>query len=91
LTEAPDLVAGLWRPLYVEWRNYAINYVKRPIAAALEKMDVNPRRTLKQTHSENGSVTMTIAQENAVRSHPQTPIPTSLSWAAKKKKSEFLA
>jgi hypothetical protein len=25
-------VAGLWRPLYVEWRNYAINYVKRPIA-----------------------------------------------------------
>jgi hypothetical protein len=31
LTEAPDLVAGLWRPLYVEWRNYAINYVKRPI------------------------------------------------------------
>jgi hypothetical protein len=24
-------VAGLWRPLYVEWRNYAINYVKRPI------------------------------------------------------------
>jgi hypothetical protein len=26
LTEAPDLVAGLWRPLYVEWRNYAINY-----------------------------------------------------------------
>jgi hypothetical protein len=31
LTEALDLVAGLWRPLYVEWRNYAINYVKRPI------------------------------------------------------------
>jgi hypothetical protein len=31
LTEAPDLVAGLWRPLYVEWRNYAINYAKRPI------------------------------------------------------------
>jgi hypothetical protein len=25
LTEAPDLVAGRWRPLYVEWRNYAIN------------------------------------------------------------------
>jgi hypothetical protein len=24
-------VEGLWRPLYVEWRNYAINYVKRPI------------------------------------------------------------
>jgi hypothetical protein len=33
LTEAPDLVAGLWRPLYVEWRNYAINYVKRPMFA----------------------------------------------------------
>jgi hypothetical protein len=31
-TEAPDLVAGLWRPLYVEWSNYAINYVKRPVA-----------------------------------------------------------
>jgi hypothetical protein len=31
LTEAPDLVAGLWRHLYVEWRNYAINYVKQPI------------------------------------------------------------
>jgi hypothetical protein len=28
-------VAGLWRPLYVEWRNYAINYVKRPIVKKL--------------------------------------------------------
>jgi hypothetical protein len=25
------VVAGLWRRLYVEWRNYAINYVKRPM------------------------------------------------------------
>jgi hypothetical protein len=37
LTEAPDLVAGLWRPLYVEWRNYAINYVKRPIAQVAKR------------------------------------------------------
>ena len=29
---------------------------------------------------------MTIAQLNAVRSQPQIPIPTSLSWAEKKKK-----
>jgi hypothetical protein len=35
LKEAPDLVAGLWRPPYVEWRNYAINYVKRPIPMLL--------------------------------------------------------
>jgi hypothetical protein len=25
MMEAPNLVAGLWRPLYVELRNYALN------------------------------------------------------------------
>ena len=39
--------------------------------------------TLKQTQSENGRVTMTMAQENAVRSQPQIPIPISFSWAVK--------
>jgi hypothetical protein len=41
--EAPDLVAGLWRrPLYVEWRNYAINYVKRPMGAENPPRNANP-------------------------------------------------
>ena len=39
--------------------------------------------TLKQTQSEKGNVTMTMSHENAVRSQPQTPIPTSESPAEK--------
>ena len=46
--------------------------------------------TLKQTHRENGSVTITMAQEKAVRSQPQMPMPTSLSCAAKKKKESVV-
>jgi hypothetical protein len=37
---SPDLVAGLWHPLYVEWRNYAINYVKRPIKLFLQEIEL---------------------------------------------------
>ncbi len=39
--------------------------------------------TLKQTHKEKGRVTMTISHEKAVRSQPQTPMPTSESPAEK--------
>jgi hypothetical protein len=39
--------------------------------------------TLKQTQSEKGSVTKTRAQEMAVNSHPQSPIPLSDSSAEK--------
>ena len=45
--------------------------------------------TLKQTHRENGSVTITMAQENAVRSQPQMPMPTSLSWAMRERKKDY--
>ena len=45
--------------------------------------------TLKQTKRENGSVTITMAQEKAVRSQPQMPMPSSLSWAMRKKKKEI--
>ena len=44
--------------------------------------------TLKQTHRENGSVTITMAQETAVRSQPQIPMPTSLSWATRKEREK---
>ena len=43
--------------------------------------------TLKQTVSENGSVTRTSAQEMAVRSHPQRPMPLSVSSAEMKRES----
>ena len=39
--------------------------------------------TLKQTQSENGSVTMTRPQEIAVSSHPQRPMPLSDSSAGR--------
>ncbi len=38
---------------------------------------------MKQTHKEKGRVTITISHEKAVRSQPQTPIPTSESPAEK--------
>ncbi len=44
--------------------------------------------TLKQTQSENGSVTTTNAHEMAVRSHPQRPIPLSDSSAEVKRERE---
>ena len=43
--------------------------------------------TLKQTHRETGSMMIRMAQEKAVRSQPQMPMPTLLSWATRKKKS----
>ncbi len=47
--------------------------------------DDRPLLTLKQMHNENGSVTMTMAQEIAVRSQPHRPMPASDSSAATKK------
>lgn len=41
---------------------------------------------MKQTQSENGSVTRTRPQEMAVNSHPQSPMPLSDSSAEKKRK-----
>ena len=47
--------------------------------------------TLKQTHNENGSVTITSPHEMAVRSQPHSPIPLSASSAAKEKeRKEFI-
>jgi hypothetical protein len=43
LMEALDLVGGWWRPIYVEWRNYAINYVKRPIVVVYRVINICPR------------------------------------------------
>ncbi len=37
--------------------------------------------TLKQTQSEKGRVTRTMAQETAVRTHPHSPMPSLLSSA----------
>ena len=37
---------------------------------------------MKQTNSENGRVIMTMPHEIMVRSHPQRPIPESVSSAA---------
>ena len=42
--------------------------------------------TLKQTQSENGSVTITKAQDMAVRAHPQRPTPLSDSSAEMRRK-----
>ena len=46
---------------------------------------------MKQTNSEKGSVIMTIPHEIMVSSHPQRPIPDSVSSAAKgrERKREF--
>ena len=56
----------------------------------LQQVQVQARHavtfTLKQTHKENGSVTITMAQEKAVRGQPQIPMPTLLSWATRKKR-----
>ena len=44
--------------------------------------------TLKQTHSENGSVTRTRAQEIMVKSIPHSPTPLSVSSAERNKKEK---
>ena len=41
--------------------------------------------TLKHTHSEKGSVIMTMTQDIPVRSQPQIPMPTSTSSAEKER------
>lgn len=59
-------------------------YIVMPIEIGKQSQPRNTNKTkltLKQTHKEKGNVTMTISQEKAVRSQPQTPIPTSLSPA----------
>ena len=65
---------------FIEWPNSKNSFV------IICKQSV----TLKQTQSEKGNVTMTMSHENAVRSQPQTPIPTSESPAEKQTNEQRL-
>jgi hypothetical protein len=74
-------VAGLWRPLYVEWRNYAINYVKRPIRTA------RPERLIKIEPTDIVAFSFGISENtlfsNAIGSWPVHLLGRQLAFSSK--------
>ena len=69
-------------------RRKASTYFTYASSLELNPFGVQQMITLKQTHSENGSVTRTRPQEIMVKSHPHSPTPLSVSSAERNKKEK---